>query len=116
LLVATVSFGVGAGMMLGVIRIVIGADLASFIFLGYATAYCLTVFSREEYVRVAWDSAGVTTGPVTVPFVLSLGLHFGNITNAPEGFGILTCASFAPIIAVLSMGMWVTYKEKRIHK
>jgi len=45
------------------------------------------------------NSAGVTTGPVTVPFVLSLGLSFGKVVDAPQGFGILACASVAPIIA-----------------
>eukprot|EP00900_Chrysochromulina_parva_P017617 jgi/Chrpa1/25857/Chrysochromulina_OHIO_Genome00026096-RA len=50
---------------------------------------------------IAWDSAGVTTGPVTVPFVLSTGIGFSKAVGAEEGFGILTCASVSPIITVL---------------
>lgn len=61
----------------------------------------ITVFSPEDITNIAWDSAGVTTGPVTVPFVLSLGIGFSKATGAAEGFGILTAASVAPIISVL---------------
>jgi hypothetical protein len=51
---------------------------------------------------IAWDSAGVTTGPVTVPFVLSTGIGFSKaVLGAEEGFGMLTCASVSPIITVL---------------
>ena len=49
----------------------------------------------------AWDSAGVTTGPVTVPFVLSIGIGFSEAVNSTEGFGILTIMSVSPIISVL---------------
>jgi hypothetical protein len=52
-------------------------------------------------VNIGWDSAGVTTGPVTVPLVLAMGLGFGGAVNAVEGFGILAAASIAPICAVL---------------
>ena len=47
------------------------------------------VLSSEEFVNVAWDSAGVTTGPVTVPLVLAMGLGLGKAVSATEGFGIL---------------------------
>ena len=57
---------------------------------GYIVAIVLTVLSDEEFVNIAWDSAGVTTGPVTVPLVLAMGLGFGNALNAIEGFGILS--------------------------
>jgi hypothetical protein len=70
----------------------------------------LTYFSTEEFVNVAWDSAGVTTGPITVPLVLAMGLGFGNATNAVEGFGILTMASIGPIITVMVTGLWSRYQ------
>jgi len=59
------------------------------------------VIARESITAVAWDSAGVTTGPVTVPFVLSIGIGFSKAVGAPEGFGMLTVMSVAPIISVL---------------
>ena len=72
----------------------------------------MTFFSSEEFVNVGWDSAGVTTGPVTVPLVLAMGLGLGNAVSATEGFGILSLASICPIIAVLSMGIIIQLKNK----
>ena len=61
---------------------------------------------------MAWDSAGVTTGPVTVPLVLAMGLGLGNAVSAVEGFGILSLASICPIIAVLTMGVAIRIMNK----
>ena len=59
---------------------------------------------------MAWDSAGVTTGPITVPLVLAMGLGLGDATQAVEGFGILCMASIGPIVTVLITGLWARYK------
>ena len=75
-------------------------------------AVVLTYFSTEEFVNVAWDSAGVTTGPVTVPLVLAMGLGLGNAVSTTEGFGILSMASICPILAVLLMGLYIQFKQK----
>ena len=80
---------------------------------GYLTAIVLTILSDETFVNVAWDSAGVTTGPITVPLVLAMGIGFGNATNAVEGFGILCMASIGPIITVMLTGLWSRYKASR---
>ena len=79
----------------------------------YVLAMVLTFFSTEEFVNIAWDSAGVTTGPVTVPLVLAMGLGFGNATQAIEGFGILCMASIGPIITVMLTGLWSRFKVQR---
>ena len=76
-------------------------------------ALVLTFLASEEFVNVAWDSAGVTTGPVTVPLVLAMGLGFGNAVNAVEGFGILSMASIGPILTVLATGVWVQARARR---
>ncbi len=73
----------------------------------------MTVFSSEEFVNIAWDSAGVTTGPVTVPLVLALGLGFGKTMHVAEGFGILAMASICPIIAVLALGLLLRVRAAR---
>ena len=73
----------------------------------------MTWLSTEEFVNVAWDSAGVTTGPVTVPLVLAMGLGFGGAVHAVEGFGILSMASICPILSVLACGLFIQYKEKK---
>ena len=80
---------------------------------GYTLGLILTLLSTEEFVNVGWDSAGVTTGPVTVPLVLAMGLGFGNALGAVEGFGILAAASICPIVAVLTLGLYVQFKVKR---
>jgi hypothetical protein len=55
----------------------------------------------------------VTTGPITVPLVLAMGLGFGNAVQSVEGFGILSMASICPILAVLIMGLWIQFKAKK---
>jgi hypothetical protein len=76
----------------------------------------LTAISSEEYVNVAWDSAGVTTGPVTVPLVLAMGLGFGEAVGAIEGFGVLAFASIGPILSVLVTGLLVERGVRRRHE
>lgn len=105
MLMYSVSFGVGAGIMLGIVKITFDMPLHYLLLPFYFLGLILTVFSTEEYVNVAWDSAGVTTGPVTVPLVLAMGLGFGNSLSVTEGFGILSLASICPIISVLTMGL-----------
>jgi hypothetical protein len=115
LLMYSVSLGVGTGIALGVLKIVFGIPIVYFIVPGYLIAVVLTRLSTDEFVNIAWDSAGVTTGPVTVPLVLAMGLAFGNAVGALEGFGILSMASIGPIVTVLSTGLWIQWKIKRRH-
>jgi hypothetical protein len=112
MLMYAVSFGVGTGIAIGLTKIIFDLTLAWFLIPGYATAIVLTYFSSEEFVNIAWDSAGVTTGPITVPLVLAIGLSFGNAVGAVEGFGILAMASIGPILAVLATGLWVRYRAR----
>ena len=115
-LMYAVSLGVACGIALGVAKIVFDIPIIYLILGGYSVAVVLTYFSTEEFVNIAWDSAGVTTGPVTVPLVLAMGLGFGNSMNAIEGFGILSMASIGPIVAVMSTGLWVNWRIKRRHE
>ena len=78
----------------------------------YSIAMALTWLAPNSFVNFSWDSAGVTTGPITVPLVLAMGLGFGNATHAVEGFGILSMASIGPILTVLVTGLWADYKAK----
>jgi hypothetical protein len=114
-LMYAVSLGVGCGIGLGVAKIIFSIPIAYLLIPGYLIGVALTYFSSEEFVNIAWDSAGVTTGPVTVPLVLAMGLGFGNAMGAIEGFGILSMASIGPIVAVLSTGLWIKWKTSRRH-
>jgi len=109
-LILAVSTGVAFGVALGLLKLIFDLPLVYMILAGYLLALVLTVASSEEFVNVAWDSAGVTTGPITVPLVLAMGLGFGNATHAVEGFGILAMASIGPIITVLLSGLWSRYR------
>jgi len=113
MLMMAVSTGVGFGLSLGVLKIIFEIPIAYLLLPGYALGILLTAFSSEEFVNVAWDSAGVTTGPITVPLVLAMGLGFGNAVQSVEGFGILSMASICPILAVLIMGLWIQFKAKK---
>ena len=113
MLMYSVAGGVAFGIALGVGKIVFGFDLATVLIPLYLLAVVLTYFSTEEFVNVAWDSAGVTTGPVTVPLVLAMGLGLGNAVSATEGFGILSMASICPILAVLLMGLFIQFQQKK---
>ena len=114
-LMHAVAFGVGCGIALGVAKIVFNLDIAWLLLSLYSIAIVLTWFSSEEFVNIAWDSAGVTTGPVTVPLVLSMGLGFAHAADATEGFGILSMASIGPIIAVQLTGLWIRLRIKLRH-
>ena len=104
-LIHTVAAGVGAGAVLGVSKILFELPLDRMLIAGYFVALLLTWKTREEFVNLAWDSAGVTTGPVTVPLLLALGIGLGQTVGAAEGFGILALCSLGPIISVLSVGL-----------
>jgi hypothetical protein len=112
-LIMAVSTGVACGIALGLAKLIFDLPLVWLLLGGYTIAAALTLVSSEAFVNVAWDSAGVTTGPVTVPLVLAMGLGFGNATHAVEGFGILCMASVGPIITVLISGLWSRYKSYR---
>ncbi len=110
MLILAVSVGVACGIALGLTKLIFELPLVWLIVPPYLLAAVLTAVSSEEFVNVAWDSAGVTTGPITVPLVLAMGLGFGNATQAVEGFGILCLASIGPIISVLLTGLWARMK------
>jgi len=113
MLMYSVAFGVATGILLGVTKLIFNYNLLYILIPGYVLALVLTTMSSEEFVNIGWDSAGVTTGPVTVPLVLAMGLGFGGAVQAVEGFGILAAASIAPICAVLALGVYVQYKVKK---
>jgi hypothetical protein len=112
-LITAVSVGVACGIALGLAKLIFDLPLVWLIIPGYLAAILLTILSSETFVNVAWDSAGVTTGPITVPLVLAMGIGFGNATNAVEGFGILCMASIGPIITVMISGLWARFMANR---
>jgi len=112
-IVQVVSIGVGLGICLGLSRILFDLPLIWLIVPSYLLLLVLTLFSEEEFTAIAWDSGGVTTGPVTVPLVLAMGLGIGGELHISDGFGILAMASTFPIITVLSYGLYNKRKQSQ---
>ena len=115
-MVHAVALGVGVGAATGVARILFDLPMAQILIAAYTLALALTVISREELVNLAWDGAAVTTGPVTVPLFLALGVGLGEAVGAAEGFGILALCSVGPIVSVLTFGLWVDAQEGQKQK
>ena len=108
LLMQAVAIGVALGIGTGVLKIAYDIPLAYLLLPPYAALLILTLLSDEEFVNIGWDSAGVTTGPITVPLVLAMGLGVGGqVPNVIEGFGVLSLASVGPILSVLTVGLLV---------
>ncbi len=108
LLMQSVALGVALGIAAGVFKIAYNIPLTYILLPPYLALLALTIASTEEFVNFGWDSAGVTTGPITVPLVLAMGLGIGgSVPGVIDGFGILALASVGPIITVLTVGLIV---------
>ena len=109
--VGTVSIGVGTGLLVGVLRLIFDINACYLLVPGYLVLLILTYFSDEEFTGLAWDSGGVTTGPITVPLVLAMGLGIGGGLNVVDGFGIVSMASLFPILTMLIFGIRIRNRQ-----
>jgi len=114
LLMHAVAMGVGLGLAAGIAKIMFNWPLEYLVLPAYLALALLTLLSAEEFVNIGWDSAGVTTGPITVPLVLAMGLGIGMSVGVPEGFGMLALASVGPILTVLLMGLLVSGSRRQL--
>lgn len=108
-LMLTVAVGVGVFLALALLRIIFKIKL-SYLLLGlYACAFILAIFVPEGFLSVAFDSGGVTTGPMTVPFIMAMGVGVQNIrtdkNSDADSFGLVALCSIGPIIAVMILGL-----------
>jgi hypothetical protein len=110
----TVAIGVGFGIAGGISKLIFGISLLYLLVPPYLLLLVLTWFSNEDFVNFSWDSAGVTTGPITVPLVLGMGLGLGGSVGALEGFGVLAMASVGPILSVLIVGLMVNRARSQV--
>ena len=108
-LIITVSVGVGLFLSIALLRIVFGVNLNLILTVFYIVAIILAFFLPDGFRPLAFDSGGVTTGPMTVPFIMSLGAGVSSARKNKEGsadsFGITALCSIGPIIAVLTLGI-----------
>ena len=108
-LIITVSIGVGIFLAIALLRIVFGVSLQIILLVFYAVAFVLAFFLPEGFRPLAFDSGGVTTGPMTVPFIMSLGAGVSSARAKKEegadSFGITALCSIGPIISVMALGV-----------
>jgi hypothetical protein len=110
----TLSTGVGVSIALGMLRILAGISLWYFIIPGYLLVMILIFFSNQTFIAIAFDSGGVTTGPMTVTFILSMAVGVASVTEGRDplmdGFGLIAIVAMTPILAVLVLGLIFTRK------
>lgn len=109
LLILTVAIGVGIFLTIGMLRIVFHVPLHLLLIVFYIVAFVLSIFVSTDFWAVSFDSGGVTTGPMTVPFIMSLGVGVASIRGGKgsknDSFGLVAFSSVGPIIAVLILGI-----------
>ena len=110
-LIICVGVGVGLFLSLAAMRIIYQIDLKIFIVIFYSLALILMLFVSKEMVPVAFDSGGVTTGPMSVPFIIAMGLGFSKARARKESkddsFGLVALCSIGPILIVLLFGLFI---------
>jgi len=109
LLLVVVALGVGIFLALGLVRSIFNIPLSYLLVGGYALVFSLAAFAPPEFLGVSFDAGGATTGPVTVPFILSLGVGLsairGSKAASQDSFGFVGLASVGPVLAVLLLGV-----------
>ncbi len=114
LLIFTVGIGVGIFLLISVLKIVFRIHLSSlllfFYFVMFAVASLLILSGRTDFLALSFDSGGVTTGPITVPFLMALGVGIASTVGGKNmeenSFGMIALCSIGPILAVLVLGIF----------
>lgn len=109
-LIWTVALGVGAFLVLAVLRILFKLRLSLLLFILYIAVFLLSFVAPADFISVAFDSGGVTTGPMTVPFIMAIGVGLSSIRSdkngASDSFGLVSLCSIGPIAMVLLLGIF----------
>lgn len=110
ILVVAVAIGIGIFLVIALLRILFQWRLSYILMLLYGIVFILGIFVPEEYLAVAFDSGGVTTGPITVPFILALGVGMASVrggkSSHDDSFGLIALCSIGPILAVMLLGLF----------
>ena len=108
-LILAVACGVGVFLVIALLRMLFGIALPKLLIFFYLIVFVLAFFVPKNFQSVAFDSGGVTTGPMTVPFIMALGVGVSAIRNdrhaADDSFGLVALCSIGPILSVLILGM-----------
>lgn len=108
-LIITVSVGVGIFLVVSVLRLILKISLSYLLIVLYLIVFIVSIFTPKSFLSVAFDSGGVTTGPITVPFIMAFGLGmtmmFKDKDSADDSFGFVALCSIGPILAVMILGI-----------
>ena len=108
-LIGAVAVGVGVFLVIALLRILFGVSLNRLLIVFYAVVFALAFFVPGDFLAIAFDSGGVTTGPMTVPFIMALGVGVASIRSdenaAQDSFGLVALCSVGPIMAVLTLAL-----------
>lgn len=108
-LILSVAAGVGVFLVIALLRMLFSVALPPLLIVFYAVIFGLALFVPKDFLSVAFDSGGVTTGPMTVPFIMALGIGISATRSdrhaADDSFGLVALCSIGPILAVMLLGM-----------
>ena len=109
-LILAVAGGVGVFMMIAVARIFLKIPLNTLLILFYTAIFIIAFFAPSTFIPVSFDSGGVTTGPITVPFIMSMGVGLATLRSdrqsQEDSFGLVSLCSIGPVLAVLILGIF----------
>ncbi len=109
ILIMSVAGGVGLFLVVVMLRMLLSKSLSALLIVFYSIVFVLAFFIPKDFLTVAFDSGGVTTGPMTVPFIMALGVGFAAVRSdrhaEDDSFGLVALCSVGPILAVLLLGL-----------
>ncbi len=109
LLLGVVGLSLGIFLAFAILRIFLGISMGYILAVGYAAIIIFSFFTPAHFVPIAFDAGGVTTGPMTVPFILSIGLGVTSVlprrSEMGDTFGLMGLASLGPVLGVMLLGV-----------
>ena len=108
-LILAVAIGVGLFLVVSLLRTALGIPLSRLLLVFYLAVFVLAAFAPADFIPAAFDSGGVTTGPITVPFIMALGIGMVSIRSdkksSDDSFGLVALCSIGPILSVLILSI-----------
>ena len=108
-LILVIACGVGMFLVAAVLRMLFGIPLSKMLVVCYLVVFAAACFVPKDFLAVAFDAGGVTTGPMTVPFIMAFGIGISATRSdkhaADDSFGLIALCSIGPILAVLILGL-----------
>lgn len=109
-LIVTIAGGVGVFLVIALLRVIFRVNLSILLIIFYIVIFTVSIFVPNNFIAVAFDSGGVTTGPITVPFILAMGTGLASIRtdkgSQDDSFGFVALCSIGPILAVMILGIY----------